>query len=101
MVATTADDPITANTTIAVTNPTLCQKRFMVGLRVLVIGADDRPCRRLEREATVKSAKDMKIVVKTTRHTCGIFSDGVWNNLGFAALNSISRTQSSYDHRGR
>jgi hypothetical protein len=38
-VATSADDPITANTAIAVTNPTLRQKRFKVGLRVLAIGA--------------------------------------------------------------
>jgi hypothetical protein len=97
--ATTADDPITANTTIAVTNPTLCQKRFMVGLRVLVIGADDRPCRRLEREATVKSAKDMKIVGKMTRLPRGIF---YWNNLGgFAALNSIGGTQLSNNHGSR
>jgi hypothetical protein len=66
-VAATADDIMTANTTIAVTNPTLCQKRFMIGVRVLAIGAGERPFRRLEREATVKSAKDMKIVAKTTR----------------------------------
>ena len=39
----------------------------MIGLRVLAIGAGERPCRCLEREATVKSAKDMKIVAKMTR----------------------------------
>ena len=38
-VATSADDPITANMATAVTNPTLCQKRFKAGLRVLAIGA--------------------------------------------------------------
>jgi hypothetical protein len=53
----------------------------------------------LEREATVKSAKDMKIVAKMTRLPRGIF---YWNNLGgFAALNSIGGTQLSNNHGSR